>query len=145
MRYVAAAGGILFAGSFFDDLVSPYVPRWWFDWNSSSSGSAAGVSVYLALMDDQYPSTDEHQSVHLEYPYPNAETDLNQWLPLVKWLLAIPHYIVLFFLDIAAVIAVIDMLVCQISLPDGTPDNSSISSKGCSAGTIACLRTPSSW
>jgi hypothetical protein len=60
-------------------------------------------------MDDRYPSTDDHQSVHLEYLYPDAEHDLNRWLPLVKWLLAIPHYIVLFFLDIAAVVVVIAM------------------------------------
>jgi hypothetical protein len=58
-------------------------------------------------MDDKYPSTDEHQSVRLDYPYPDAARDLNRWLPLVKWLLAIPHYIALFFLDIAALVAVI--------------------------------------
>ena len=58
-------------------------------------------------MDDRYPSTDEHQAVHLDYSYPDAARDLNRWLPLVKWLLAIPHYIVLFFLDIAAVVVVI--------------------------------------
>jgi hypothetical protein len=65
------------------------------------------VGVYLALRDDRYPSTDEHQSVHLDYPYPDAARDLNRWLPLVKWLLAIPHYVVLFFLFIAVVVVVI--------------------------------------
>jgi hypothetical protein len=65
------------------------------------------VVVFLALMDDRYPSTDERQSVHLDYPYPDAAQDLNRWLPLVKWILAIPHFIVLVFLWIAALLAVI--------------------------------------
>ena len=65
------------------------------------------MGAYLALMDDRHPATDEHQSVRLDYPYPDAQRDLNRWLPLVKWLLAIPHYIVLFFLDIGVVVVVI--------------------------------------
>ena len=48
------------------------------------------VTVYLALMSDRYPSTDDHQSVHLDYRYPAAARELNRWLPLMKWLLAIP-------------------------------------------------------
>ena len=82
-------------------------PRWWFDWNLELQRFGNRVTAYLALMDDRYPSTDDRQSVLLEYDYPDVERDLNRWLPLVKWLLAIPHYIVLFFLDIAAVVVVI--------------------------------------
>jgi hypothetical protein len=67
----------------------------------------ARVSAYAALLTDRYPSTVEEQSVHLEIDYPDVETDLNRWFPLVKWLLAIPHYFVLFFLSIAAFFAVI--------------------------------------
>ena len=77
-------------------------PRWWFDWNLELQRFINRVSAYLALMDDSYPSTDEHQAVHLDYAYPDVPRDLNRWLPLIKWLLAIPHFIVLFFLDIAA-------------------------------------------
>jgi hypothetical protein len=81
-------------------------PRWWYDFNLELLRFENRVGVYLALMDDRYPSTDEQQGVRLDVPYPDARR-LNRWLPLVKWLLAIPHYIVLFFLYIGAVFAVI--------------------------------------
>ena len=81
-------------------------PRWWFDWNLNLLRFSSRVTAYLALLDDRYPSTDEDQAVHLDFPYPDA-SQLNRWLPLVKWLLAIPHYVVLLFLGLAAVIAVI--------------------------------------
>jgi uncharacterized protein DUF4389 len=81
-------------------------PRWWFDWNLNLLRFSSRVTAYLALLDDRYPSTDEDQAVHLDFPYPDAR-QLNRWLPLVKWLLAIPHYVVLLFLGLAAVIAVI--------------------------------------
>ena len=82
-------------------------PRWWFDWNLELQRFENRVLAYLALMDDRYPSTDERQAVTLDYPYPDARQGLNRWLPLVKWLLAIPHYIVLFFLYIGAFFAII--------------------------------------
>jgi hypothetical protein len=81
-------------------------PRWWFDWNVELLRFTNRVAVYLALMDDRYPSTHEVQSVHLDIDYPDVRRDLNRWLPLVKWLLAIPHYVVLLFLWIGAVVAV---------------------------------------
>jgi Domain of unknown function (DUF4389) len=99
---VAGAGGLLFLGPLLMIVFRRKYPRWWFDWNLELQRFSNRVTVYLALMDDRYPSTDDHQSVHLDYPYPDAAGQLNRWLPLVKWLLAIPHYIVLFFLEIAA-------------------------------------------
>ncbi len=82
-------------------------PRWWFDWNLELMRFSNRIGVYASLMDDAYPSTDEMQAVHLDFPYPDVERDLERGLPLVKWLLALPHYIVLFFLYIGAIFAVI--------------------------------------
>ncbi len=104
---VAGAGGLLFFGPLLMILFSKKYPRWWFDWNLELQRFSNRVSIYLALMDDRYPSTDEHQSVHLDYRYPDAQVELNRLLPLVKWLLAIPHLFVLIFLDIGAFFAVI--------------------------------------
>jgi hypothetical protein len=104
---VATSGGLLFLGPLLMILFRQKYPRWWFDWNLELLRFMNRVSVYLALMDDNYPSTDDQQAVHLDIAYPNVKKDLNQLLPLVKWFLAFPHYFVLFFLNIAAAIAVI--------------------------------------
>jgi hypothetical protein len=103
----AGAGGVLFFGPLLMIVFRQKYPRWWFDWNLELQRFSNRVGVYLALMDDRYPSTDDEQSVHLDYAYPDATRDLNRWLPLVKWFLAIPHYIVLFFLNLAAFVAVV--------------------------------------
>jgi hypothetical protein len=82
-------------------------PRWWFDFARELTRFGARVGAYLALLTDRYPSTVEEQSVHLEIDYPDAERDLNRWPPLVKWLLAIPHYIVLVVLGLVAFVVVV--------------------------------------
>jgi hypothetical protein len=103
----AGAGGLLFFGPLLMILFRRKYPRWWFDWNLQLQRFGNRVGAYLALMDDRYPSTDDEQSVHLDVPYPDATRELSRWLPVVKWFLAIPHYIVLAALDVAAVVVVI--------------------------------------
>jgi hypothetical protein len=104
---VVGAGGILIAGPLLMLLFRQKYPRWWFDWNLELTRFSSRVGLYGALLDDRYPSTDEAQSLRLDFAYPDARTELNRWLPLVKWLLAIPHYIVLTFLIIAAFVCIV--------------------------------------
>lgn len=100
---VAMVGGLLVAGPLLMILFRQKYPRWWFDWNIALLRFINRVDAYLLLLNDQYPSTDEEQTVHLDIDYPDVPTQLNRWLPLVKWFLAIPHFIVLLFLDLAAI------------------------------------------
>lgn len=107
-EWMAAGGaGILFFPTLLMIVFRQKYPRWWYDWNLELLRFQNRVGVYLGLLDDRYPSTDERQSVSLEFPYPDAKQGLNRWLPLVKWFLAIPHYVVLIFLILAAIVCVI--------------------------------------
>lgn len=103
----ATFGGLLVGPTLLMILFRRKYPRWWFDFNRNLTAFTARVEAYALLMNDQYPSTDDEQYVTLEIDYPDVENDLNRWLPLVKWFLAIPHYIVLFFLGIGAFFALI--------------------------------------
>jgi hypothetical protein len=103
---VVTGTGLLFLPPLLMILFRQKYPRWWFDWNRELLRFSNRVAMYFALMDDRYPSTDEEQSVHLDFPYPDAVNGLNRWLPLVKWLLAIPHFIVLAFLYLGALFVV---------------------------------------
>ncbi|MCW2735572.1 DUF4389 domain-containing protein [Nocardioides sp.] len=106
----SSSGGIisgLFGATLLMILFRRRYPRWWFDFAVELTRFGARIGAYVTLLTDAYPSTVEEQQVHLDVDYPDVEQDLNRWLPLVKWLLAIPHYVVLFFLFIGAVVAVV--------------------------------------
>ncbi len=101
------AGGILFLPVLLMILFRRKYPKWWFDWNFALQKFENRVSAYVMLLRDEYPSTDEDQAVHLELPYPDAATDLNRWLPLIKWFLAIPHYVALIVLSVVGLVLVV--------------------------------------
>jgi Domain of unknown function (DUF4389) len=104
---LGGTAGLLFAPPLLMIVFRQKYPRWWFDWNLELLRFSNRVTAYLALLDDRYPSTDEHQSVSLDFPYPNAKEGLNRWLPIVKVLLGIPHFIIVGLLSIAAFFAVV--------------------------------------
>ncbi len=103
----AAAGGTLFAAPLLMIVFRQKYPRWWFDWNLALVRFSTRVLAFAGLLRDEYPSTDEEQAVHIEIAYPDVPIELNRWLPLVKWFLAIPHFIILFFLTIAALVVTV--------------------------------------
>lgn len=104
---LAVLGGILFLPTLLMLLFRRKYPRWWFNWNLELERFTERIVAYLCLLRDEYPSTDEQQAVHLDLDYPDAVQDLNGWLPLVKWILAIPHYIVLMILAVGEVVVVV--------------------------------------
>jgi len=103
----ASAGLLLFLPVLALLVLRHKYPRWWFDFNLQITRLEARIYSYAFLLRDEYPSVDQEQAVHVDIVYPHAETELNRWLPLVKWILAIPHYIVLAFLYIAVIVVVI--------------------------------------
>lgn len=88
-------------------LVRHKYPRWWFEWNLAQSKLLARILAYLTLLRDEFPSVDEEQAVHLNVIYPDAKRELNRWLPIVKWVLALPHWLVLLCLSIPATGAIV--------------------------------------
>lgn len=119
-NYAFTSGGIVFLATVLMLVFRQKYPRWWFDWNLALMRFSTRVSAYLCLLDDEYPSTDEDQAVHLALPYPDAPRELNRWLPLIKWLLALPHYVVLAVLGVAACVAVL-IAWCAILLTGRYP------------------------
>lgn len=107
VSFARAMGGLVVLPTMLMLIFRQKYPRWWFEWNLSLARFISRVSAYLTLLRDEYPSTDEDQSVHLEIAYPDAKVDLNRWMALIKWFLAIPHYVALAFLHVAAFVCVV--------------------------------------
>lgn len=107
VKWSAAAGGIIIIPTLLMILFRQKYPKWWYNFNVELTKFCTRVFTYLFLLQDEYPSTDEEQTVHINIPYPDVKKDLVNWMPLVKWFLAIPHVLVLCFLWIGTIIGVI--------------------------------------
>ena len=105
--FIGLASGLVVIPPLLTIVIREKYPRWWFDFNLAFLRFDNRVIGYLLLMCDECPSTDDEQSVHLNVPYPDVRADLNRWMPLIKWFLAIPHYLALLILDVGVVIATI--------------------------------------
>ena len=105
-----AQSGSLILGPALMIIFRQKYPRWWFDFNVELARFNARIGVYLALLREEYPATDDHQAVTLDIEYPDVERDLNRWMPIVKWILAIPHYVLLILLVVAAILAIVAAL-----------------------------------
>lgn len=110
-KELTASGGSITFGLFLATalmiLIRQRYPRWWFDFALELNRFSSRIGAYFFLLTDRYPSTVDKQAVQLDIDYPNAEKDLNRWLPLIKWALALPHYVALLVLAIAAALATV--------------------------------------
>lgn len=101
----STTGGYLFLGPLLMLLFRKKYPKWWFNWNTQLISFVLRITAYFYFLTDEYPSTDEQQRIHVTIPYTEGK-DLNRGLPLVKWFLAIPHYIILSVLGIIAMLLI---------------------------------------
>ena len=107
VRFIRGPAGLIVLPTVLMILFKRKYPRWWFDWSLAVTKFGARVLIYAMLLRDEYPSTSEDQAVHIDVPYPDVPKDLSRWLPLVKWLLLIPHYIALLFLFMASLVCTV--------------------------------------
>lgn len=99
--------------AFFAVVFTQRIPRPLFDAIAMTHRYGWRVTSYALFLREAYPpfdfqpnaaddGVDPHTLVSLTYP-----EQMSRWLPLVKWLLAVPHYLALFVLGIAEIVVVI--------------------------------------
>ena len=69
-------------------------PSYILDFNRSLLALSTRVTAYILLLNDKYPSIEESADVKITFPDDEGGAKLNRYMPLVKWLLAVPLYLV---------------------------------------------------
>jgi hypothetical protein len=77
-------------------------PSYVLSFNEALLSLQTRVDAYVLLLTDEYPSIEENDVVSVTFPEVDAKA-LNRWLPLIKWFIAIPLYLVGIFYAIYAV------------------------------------------
>jgi hypothetical protein len=88
------AAGIVFLPTLLALLFRKKYPSFVLTFNHAILELGTRVFAYLFLLNDDYPSIERNPNVAIIFPDVEGGAKLNRWLPLVKWFLAIPHYIV---------------------------------------------------
>lgn len=104
LELVSVSLGLIIIPTALMIMIKKKYPRWWFDHNLEIRRFLSRVNAFIALLRDEYPSTDERQAIHLDIEYP-PPGQLARFMPLIKWLLATPHYVILSVLMVVSVIA----------------------------------------
>ena len=86
-------GGLLVLPVVLSMLFRNIYPSYVLSFNKALLELSNRVNAYLLVLTDQYPSIEANQKVRLIYPEIDGGKKLSPWMPLVKWFLAIPLFL----------------------------------------------------
>ena len=88
-------------------IVRNVYPSWLLSFNHAVLEFGTRIAAYVLLLTDEYPTFERNPKIAVIFPDVEGGKKLNRWLPLVKWFLAIPLYIVGFVYSVFAFIALV--------------------------------------
>ena len=104
-RGAGAAGGGVVLAIWAAVLVRQYVPHWMFDFQVALMRFEVRAGGYLALLTDQFPAFEGEYPINFDVRYPDR---LSRWkVAIWKIITSIPHFIILSFLFLAALVVVV--------------------------------------
>ena len=86
-------GGLLILPVVLSMLFRNVYPSYVLSFNKALLELSNRVNAYVLVLTDQYPSIEANQKLRLIYPEIDGGKKLSPWMPLVKWFLAIPLFL----------------------------------------------------